>query len=83
MLDLKNHGAHLTKITESQNTLHNLNLNYVEPYKVRVAKNPLQRLHSYQTSDLDHAFSLGYSMKTPIFRETESHTHEIFPNQHE
>lgn len=59
------------------------NPKYDGQYKVGIAKNLDQRLNSYQTSDPDRAFSLKYSMKTPMFRETESHIHEKFPNQHE
>ena len=56
---------------------------YDGEYKVGIAKNPKARLNSYQTSDPERQYSLEFSLKTPLFRETEDHIHKHFPNKRE
>ena len=56
---------------------------YDGEYKVGIAKNPKARLNSYQTSDPERQYSLEFSLKTPLFRETEDHIHRYFPNKRE
>lgn len=56
---------------------------YENEYKVGIAKDPKARLNSYQIGDPERAYSLLYALKTPRFRETESHIHQVFPNKYE
>ena len=52
-------------------------------YKVGIASDYQARLNSYQTADPDRAYRLEFKIHTHLFRETEKHIHESFPNQHE
>ena len=56
---------------------------YEGEYKVGIAKNFDQRLNAYQTSDPSCSYMLEFSLKTPLYRETEDHVHKHFPNRHE
>ncbi len=56
---------------------------YDGEYKVGIAKDVNARLNSYQIGDPERSYSLQYSLKTPLFRETEIHIHKVFPNKHE
>jgi len=52
-------------------------------YKVGIAKNWQSRLNAYQTSDPDRQYKIEFKLETPLFRETEKHIHDAFPNKHE
>ncbi len=56
---------------------------YPGEYKVGIAKNWKSRLNAYQTSDPDRQYKIEFKLQTPLFRETERHVHEIFPDKHE
>ncbi len=56
---------------------------YPDEYKVGIAKNWRARLNAYQTSDPDRQYKIEFKLETPLFRETEKHIHEVFPNKHE
>ena len=56
---------------------------YPREYKVGIAKNWKSRLNAYQTSDPDRRFKVEFTHLTPLFRETEKHIHNLFPNKHE
>ena len=47
-------------------------------YKVGIAKNPQNRLNSFQTSDPDRAYKLEFALETPYFKKIESHIHKKF-----
>lgn len=56
---------------------------YPGEYKVGIAKSWQSRLNAYQTSDPDRQYKIEFKLETPLFRETEKHVHETFPNKHE
>ena len=56
---------------------------YPDEYKVGIAKNWKSRLNAYQTSDPGRQYKIEFKLETPLFRETEKHIHDIFPNKHE
>ncbi len=56
---------------------------YPNEYKVGIAKNWRSRLNSYQTSDPGRQYKIEFKLETPLFRETEKHIHNVFPNKHE
>lgn len=59
------------------------NRNCPGEFKVGIAKDVKLRLNTFQTSDPKRQFQLRHSLKTPWFREIESHIHKSFPNKHE
>lgn len=59
------------------------NRNCPGEFKVGIAKDVKLRLNAFQTSDPKRQFQLRHSLKTPWFREIESHIHKSFPNKHE
>ncbi len=56
---------------------------YPDEYKAGIAKNWKSRLNAYQTSDPGREYKIEFKLETPLFRETERHVHDIFPNRHE
>ena len=52
-------------------------------YKVGIATDYKARLNSYQTSDPDRGYQLEYQKRTSLFREIETHIHDVFENKHE
>jgi len=59
------------------------NRNCPGEFKVGIAKDVKLRLNTFQISDPKRQFQLRHSLKTPWFREIESHIHKSFPNKHE
>ncbi|MDE0093862.1 MAG: DNA methyltransferase [Gammaproteobacteria bacterium] len=59
------------------------NRNCPGEFKVGIAKDVKLRLNAFQTSDPKRQFQLRHSLKTPWYREIETHIYKKFPNKHE
>ena len=59
------------------------NPKFPSEYKVGIAKDPKARLNQYQISDPARDYKIEFQYQTPDFRETETHIHTQFDNNHE